>query len=131
MVAPGPEVAMHTPTRPVATAYPSAACPAPLLVADEDVAHLRRVHQRVVCREDGPTRQAEDGVDADRLQGLDQRLGPGASLGDDRCGGHGRRTRARPTLGGEVGRGRLGGRLAVGHGGHHFFVASDGCSVPV
>src|SRR5436190_5465639 len=28
-VAPGPEVAMHTPTRPVAAAYPSAACPAP------------------------------------------------------------------------------------------------------
>ena len=28
-VAPGPEVAMHTPTRPVACAYPVAACPAP------------------------------------------------------------------------------------------------------
>ena len=28
LVAPGPEVTMHTPTRPVATAYPSAACPA-------------------------------------------------------------------------------------------------------
>ena len=27
-VAPGPEVTMHTPTRPVATAYPSAAWPA-------------------------------------------------------------------------------------------------------
>src|SRR3954447_21082412 len=29
LVAPGPDVAMHTPTRPVATAYPWAACPAP------------------------------------------------------------------------------------------------------
>ena len=29
LVAPGPEVAMHTPTRPVAAAYPSAAWPAP------------------------------------------------------------------------------------------------------
>src|SRR3954451_5469603 len=29
LVAPGPEVAMHTPTRPVACAYPVAACPAP------------------------------------------------------------------------------------------------------
>jgi hypothetical protein len=29
LVAPGPEVAMHTPTRPVAAAYPCAACPAP------------------------------------------------------------------------------------------------------
>ena len=28
-VAPGPEVAMQTPTRPVACAYPVAACPAP------------------------------------------------------------------------------------------------------
>ena len=28
-VAPGPEVAMHTPTLPVACAYPVAACPAP------------------------------------------------------------------------------------------------------
>ena len=28
-VAPGPDVAMHTPTRPVACAYPVAACPAP------------------------------------------------------------------------------------------------------
>jgi hypothetical protein len=28
-VAPGPDVAMHTPTRPVACAYPEAACPAP------------------------------------------------------------------------------------------------------
>jgi hypothetical protein len=29
LVAPGPLVAMHTPTLPVAAAYPSAACPAP------------------------------------------------------------------------------------------------------
>ena len=29
LVAPGPEVAMQTPTRPVAAAYPWAACPAP------------------------------------------------------------------------------------------------------
>ncbi len=29
LVAPGPLVAMQTPTRPVACAYPSAACPAP------------------------------------------------------------------------------------------------------
>ena len=29
LVAPGPEVAMHTPTLPVAAAYPSAAWPAP------------------------------------------------------------------------------------------------------
>src|SRR3712207_3264972 len=29
LVAPGPEVAMHTPTLPVACAYPVAACPAP------------------------------------------------------------------------------------------------------
>ena len=29
LVAPGPLVAMHTPVRPVAQAYPSAACPAP------------------------------------------------------------------------------------------------------
>ena len=29
LVAPGPEVAMHTPIRPVACAYPVAACPAP------------------------------------------------------------------------------------------------------
>ncbi|RPK31891.1 hypothetical protein EES39_39865 [Streptomyces sp. ADI92-24] len=29
LVAPGPEVAMHTPTLPVAWAYPVAACPAP------------------------------------------------------------------------------------------------------
>ena len=29
LVAPGPDVAMQTPTRPVAWAYPVAACPAP------------------------------------------------------------------------------------------------------
>ena len=39
-----------------------------LLVADEDVAHLLGVHQRVVGGQDGPARDAEYRVDASMLQ---------------------------------------------------------------
>jgi hypothetical protein len=46
-----------------------------LLVPDEDVAQLRGVEERVVGREDRAARDAEHRVDADVLQGADQRLG--------------------------------------------------------
>ena len=50
-----------------------------LLVADQDVAHLRVV-ERIVGREDGTAGDAEEYFDADPLQGLHQRLGSGQDL---------------------------------------------------
>ena len=53
--APGPDVAMHTPTcRRLRVADRGVA--STLLVADQDVAHLLRVQQRVVRGEDGSAR---------------------------------------------------------------------------
>ena len=48
-----------------------------LLVADEDVAHLDRVEQRVIGRQDGAPRDPEDGVDVHGLEGEHERLGAG------------------------------------------------------
>ena len=79
-----------------------------LLVADQDVADLGGVHQRVVGRQDRAAGDAEDGVDADALEGADQALRAGDL---DRPGGPYRRR--------EVGRkgcwglGRPASRLAV------------------
>ena len=47
---------------------------AALLVADEDVAQLRRVEQRVVRREDRAAGDAEDDLGADALERADERL---------------------------------------------------------
>ena len=47
-----------------------------LLVADQDVPH-RRVEQRVVGRQDGAARDAEDYLYAERLERLDERAGAG------------------------------------------------------
>ncbi len=83
-VAPGPEVAMHTPTRPVADGIPLGGVAGALLVAHEDVAHLRGVEQRVVGRQDRAAGDAEDGVGADRLEREDERLGTGDLYAADR-----------------------------------------------
>ena len=50
--------------------------PSALLVAHEDVTD-RRLQQRVVGRQDAPTREPEDDVDRLHLQGLDEGLGSG------------------------------------------------------
>ena len=77
LVAPGPEVAMHTPTLPVACAYPVAAWPGALLMADQDVPNLRGVEQRVVRRQDRAAGDAEDDLAPDRLERANQRLRAG------------------------------------------------------
>ena len=76
-----------------------------LLVANEDVAHLDRVEQRVVGRQDRPARDAEDGVDLHRLEREHQALRTGHL---DR--------RARPRLLRHL-RGARGARGALGAGG--------------
>jgi hypothetical protein len=52
-----------------------------LLVADQDVAHLDGVHQRVVRGKDRTARDAEHGVGADRLERTDEGLGARDALG--------------------------------------------------
>src|SRR3954463_11887102 len=97
LVAPGPEVAMQTPTFPVADAYPSAAWPAPCswrtrmwrTFSEASIGAEARggapprfgVEHRVVGREDGAARDAEDGVAADGLEREDERLRPGDLAG--------------------------------------------------
>ncbi len=99
-----------------------------LFVAHEDVAHLGGVHERVVCRQDRATRDAEDRVDTDRLEREDKRLCTRYLLRRNvigRC----RSRRSRVRVGGvgpgtglsEVGRGRFGRRRTFGHDGHHFW----------
>jgi hypothetical protein len=46
-----------------------------LLVADEDVAQPGRIEERIVRRQDRPAGDAEDGVNAELLEGTDKRLG--------------------------------------------------------
>ena len=54
-----------------------------LLVADEDVADLLGVEERVVGGQDRSAGDAEDGVDAGVLQRPHEALGPGELLGHD------------------------------------------------
>ena len=95
-----------------------------LLVTDEDVPDLGGVHQRVVGRQDRAAGDAEDGVDPDALERLDQAL----CAGDlDRPGGADRRREVgrRGVLGagGPRGRGWPCG-LAVRHCRHRFQMRS-------
>ena len=69
LVAPGPEVAMQTPTRPGRLRVALGRVTCTLLVPDQDVAQLGRVEQRVVRRQDGPARDAEDDFHPDFLEG--------------------------------------------------------------
>ena len=85
-VAPGPDVAIMTPARPAICAYPVAACRRPLLVADQDVADLLRVQQRVVGGQNRTAGDAEDHVDAELLEQADHRLGSTDPLGGHRRG---------------------------------------------
>ena len=76
LVAPGPLVAMQTPTLPVATAYPCAAWPAPCswrtrmcrILLSKSGSYAGRI---------GAARDAEDVLHAGALQGLDQALRTG------------------------------------------------------
>ena len=72
---------MQTPTRPVACGVALGRVAGALLVADEDVAHRRRVHERVVGRQDRAAGDAEDDVDSGVLQRADQALGSGDLVG--------------------------------------------------
>jgi hypothetical protein len=52
-----------------------------LLVPNQDVTYVRRVEERVVCGEDRPARDAEDGLGTHLLERPHQRLGPRDGLG--------------------------------------------------
>ena len=69
--------------------------PGALLVADQDVPHLLGVEQRVVRRQDRPAGDAEDGVDAERLERPDERAGAGHRYIGDPLDGAGAPARAR------------------------------------
>ena len=89
---------------------PGGRVPGALLVADQDVAHLR-VEQRVVGRQDRTARDAEDHLDADGLERADEALRAGDARWParrPRPGGHGRLDA------GQRGGGLAGRRLAVG-----------------
>src|SRR3972149_3683498 len=99
-VAPGPDVAIATPTLPEARAEPPALCPPPrprrgprdptpprgtrvplshvprpLLVAGQHMAHRRAAREGIVQRQDGTTRNAEADLDALRLERAKDRVG--------------------------------------------------------
>ena len=96
LVAPGPDVAMQTPTATGRGRIPLGRVAGALLVAHEDVPHLGRVDQRVVGRQDRAAGDAEDGVDAEALERLDQGLRAGDLLGRRRGRlGRGARVRCR------------------------------------
>ena len=94
--------------------------PGALLVADQDVADLLGVEQRVVGGEHGAAGDAEDHVDADPLEGEDERLRPGdPHRGRVRVVRPGRGGRGAAGLGGLPGavrrpRGRLAGAAGLG-----------------
>ena len=62
LVAPGPDVAIITPTLPVAWAYPDAICPAPCSCRGEHVSD-RAVEDRVVRRQDRSARHPKHDLD--------------------------------------------------------------------
>ena len=76
LVAPGPEVAMHTPDAAGRRGVPLGGVAGALLVPDQDVPD-RGVHQGVVRREDGAAGDAEDVLGAGRLERPDQALRAG------------------------------------------------------
>ena len=83
---------------------PLGGVPGALLVAHEDVPHRGGVHQRVVGRQDRAAGDAEDGVDAEVLQRLDQGLRAGDLLGRRRGRlRRGARVRGRGAAGGPLG----------------------------
>ncbi len=73
LVAPGPEVAMATPTLPTRRGVALGRVACALLVAHQDVADARRGHELVVERHDRTAREAEDVGDAERFEGLEDR----------------------------------------------------------
>ena len=118
---------MHTPGRPVAWAYPSRHVAGALLVAHEDVAD-RRVDERVVDREDGAARKAEDRVHVEQLERAHYRLRAGELLrrygtADRRGGsggGGGRGLRLNRLRGRSAGRGARAGSWCA-----HFVLPND------
>ena len=78
LVAPGPDVPMQTPTRPVDAGVAVGGVGAALLVADEDVAQLGVVAEDVVERQDHAARVAEEDVDALAEEGLADDVGTDA-----------------------------------------------------
>ena len=81
LVAPGPDVAMHTPTLPGRLRVSLCGMSGALLVADKDMPDSCGVEQRVVGRQDRPAGDAEDDVGTDFLERTDERLGAGDRLG--------------------------------------------------
>ena len=74
-VAPGPEVAKATPTRPGRARVALGHVTGALLVAREHVADGRAASDRVVERQDRAAREPEDDVDALGLEGAEDRVG--------------------------------------------------------
>ena len=105
--------------------------PGALLVADQDVAHLR-VEERVVRRQDRAAGDAEHDLDPERLERPDERLRPGSA---GPAAGYGRRGRAGGGGGGADRLGAAAGAVGEGlgrgsrHGGsglrHRWLVCSD------
>lgn len=65
---------MHTPTSPVETAYPSAACSCSLFVPNQNMANLR-LENSIVERERSPAWQAKDILNAQFLERTNYRPG--------------------------------------------------------
>ena len=80
LVAPGPDVAMQTPTLSGRHRVALGRVTGPLLVAHQDVADQLALAERIVDRKDGAAGDAEDDLDPDTLQRLHQRLGAGQQL---------------------------------------------------
>ena len=77
LVAPGPDVAMQTPTRPRGAGVAVGHVGGALLVADEDVVDGGELSQRVVDGEDGAAGVAEDGGGAFAGEGGPEDFGSG------------------------------------------------------
>ena len=92
LVAPGPDVAMHHPDLAGRVGVPAGGVAGALFVADQHVAQLLRVEERVVHRQDRAAGDAEDHVDVEFLERSDHRLRTGelvrrnrSRLGRCRC----------------------------------------------
>ena len=87
LVAPGPEVAIATPTLLARRGVALCRVAGALLVAHQDVADRRRRHERVVERDDRAAGEAEDVGDAEEFEAAQDRAGARDHLGPVVAGG--------------------------------------------
>ena len=80
LVAPGPEVATHTPARPVAPGVPVGRVRRSLLVPHQHVAQAGKLGERVVERHDRAAGVAEEDFDTLFEQGTAEDLGAGQAF---------------------------------------------------